>query len=144
MLSYRRLINSSNIVSNSPMDLENQMLSIKSLQEDKETPVIITDDQGIVISINSAFESTFGWSWADIVGQPMTLILPAYFKDSHTLGFSRFKTTGNSTILNHPLLLKAVTKDNREIDSEHYIIAEKIDGHWVFAATLRPILDGTD
>jgi hypothetical protein len=85
------------------------------------------------------FEKTFGWSYLEIVGQPLNLILPSYFQDAHTLGFSRFSTTEVSTVLNHPLQLKVRTKDNCEIESEHIIIAEKQQGQWVFAATLRPL-----
>ena len=115
------------------------METIENLKQQKELPVIITDDQGIVIYVNDVFERVFGWSQSEISGQALTVILPAYFQDAHNLGFSRFSATGVSTILNHPLLLKAITKDNREIESEHFIIAEKQDGCWVFAATLRPL-----
>ncbi|MBO3463602.1 PAS domain S-box protein [Aetokthonos hydrillicola Thurmond2011] len=115
------------------------MTTIANLKRESQLPVIITDHEGIVNYINPIFETTFGWSCADIVGQPLTLILPSYFQDAHNLGFSRFSTTGVSTVLNHPLQLKVRTKDNSEIESEHIIIAEKQQGQWVFAATLRPL-----
>ncbi len=115
------------------------MLTIEQLKQESTLPMIMTDDQGIVIYVNALFEATYGWNYSDIVGQTLTLILPTYFQDAHHLGFSRFSATGVSTILNHPLQLKTVTKDNREIESEHFIIAEKQEGHWVFAATLRPL-----
>ena len=84
------------------------MESIENLKQQKELPVIITDDQGIVIYVNDVFERVFGWSQSEIVGQALTVILPAYFQDAHNLGFSRFSATGFSTILNYPLLLKAI------------------------------------
>jgi PAS domain S-box-containing protein len=101
--------------------------------------VIVADHQGIVVDINDHFTNVFGWSAEEIIGKELTVILPSFFRDSHNLGFARFSATGNSTILNHPLQLKAVTKDNREIESEHFIIAEKKADNWLFAATLRPI-----
>jgi PAS domain S-box-containing protein len=115
------------------------MSAIANLKDKSELPVIITDHQGIVIYVNSVFEATFGWNYSDIIGQTLALILPTYFQDAHHLGFSRFSATGVSTILNHPLQLKVVTKDNREVESEHIIIAEKQENQWVFAATLRPL-----
>ncbi|WP_144051011.1 PAS domain S-box protein [Calothrix sp. PCC 6303] len=104
-----------------------------------DVPVIVADHEGIVVDINSNFEIIFGWTAEEIIGQPLTVILPAFFRDSHNLGFARFSATGQATVLNHPLNLKAVTKDNREIESEHFIIAEKQDGQWLFAAKLRPL-----
>jgi len=117
------------------------MTTIEQLRSDGLLPLIITDHQGIVIEVNSLFEETFGWLAAEIIGQSLTVILPVYFRDSHHLGFSRFTATGVSTILNHPLKLKALTKERIEITSEHFIIAEQQNGHWVFAATLRPLGD---
>ncbi|MDJ0796070.1 MAG: PAS domain S-box protein [Calothrix sp. MO_167.B12] len=119
--------------------IEEQIPSIEELQKNSELPVIVANNQGIIISINSHFETVFGWKPEDLVGQMLTVILPPYIRDSHNLGFSRFTATGVATVLNHPLQLKALTKDNREIDSEHYIIAEKQAGEWIFAATLRPL-----
>ncbi|MEB3219200.1 MAG: PAS domain S-box protein [Nostocales cyanobacterium 94392] len=114
-------------------------LSIAELQQNSSLPLIIANNQGLIISINSHFETVFGWKPEDLIGQMLTIILPPYIRDSHNLGFSRFTATGVATVLNHPLKLKALTKDNREIDSEHYIIAEKQAGEWIFAATLRPL-----
>ncbi|AFZ03004.1 PAS domain S-box protein [Calothrix sp. PCC 6303] len=117
------------------------MLTINELKNDSNLPVVIANDQGIVIDINHHFEKVFGWNQEELVGQMLSIILPSYFRDAHHLGFSRFNTTGNATILNHPLILKAVTKDNREIESEHFIIAEKHEDKWIFAASIRPIAE---
>lgn len=122
------------------LQLGKLMTTLTSPRDSTELPLIVTDHLGIVIRINTAFEETYGWSAPDLVGQPLTLILPSYFQDSHHLGFARFNTTGISTILNHPLQLKVVTKDQQEVDSEHLIIAEKQGEQWIFAATLRPLI----
>ena len=119
-------------------DTAMQSLTIEQLKQ-SDIPVVVADDQGNIVDVNTQFEVVFGWTALEILGQSLTIILPPFFRDSHNLGFARFSATGESTVLNHPLLLKAVTKDNREIESEHFIIAEKQDGRWRFAATLRPI-----
>ena len=120
------------------------MQTIETMQRESPYPVIVTNHQGMVIDINHHFEQIFGWERPEIIGQLLTVVLPVYFRDAHHLGFSRFTATGVSTILNHPLNLKAMTKDNREILSEHFIIAEQRDGNWVFAATLRPLPETSD
>ena len=119
--------------------IDKKTLSIEELQNHSSLPLIVANNQGIIISINSHFKTVFGWESEDLIGQMLTIILPPYIRDSHNLGFSRFTATGVATVLNHPLQLKALTKDGQEIDSEHYIIAEKQAGEWIFAATLRPL-----
>lgn len=113
-------------------------LTIEQLKQ-ADVPVIVADHEGIVVDINTYFETVFGWTAQEIIGQPLTVILPPFFQDSHNLGFARFSATGQASVLNHPLNLKAVTKDRREIESEHFIIAEKREEGWLFAARLRPL-----
>lgn len=100
---------------------------------------ILANEEGCVLRVNPPFERLFGWNPQEILGQPLTVIIPKNLRDAHQLGFSRFLMTGRATLLNQRLTLKAVTKDGREFDAEHFIIAEQRDGHWLFAATIRPV-----
>jgi PAS domain-containing protein len=104
-----------------------------------DLPGVIADSEGIIVDVNEHFEIFTGWGKQEIVGQLISVILPSYFRESHHMGFSRFTASGVATILNHPLELKVITKDEREILSEHYIIAEKQDEQWGFGATLRSL-----
>jgi hypothetical protein len=54
------------------------------------------------------------------------------------MGFSRFLLTGKPTILNQEIQLVIVLADGQERAAKHYIIAENIDGNWVFGATITP------
>jgi PAS domain S-box-containing protein len=102
-------------------------------------PFILVDSFGLVISINEVFEQVYGWSEDSLRGRPLSRILPGAFQMSHQLGFSRFQTTEQSTILGHPLRLKTICKDGTEINSSHFIVAEKDGDRWIFGATLTPI-----
>jgi len=42
-------------------------------------------------------------------------------------------------LLGQSLNLKAVSKDGKEFDAEHYIIAEHHEDQWVFGAMIRPL-----
>ncbi len=91
------------------------------------------------MEVNRQFEVAYGWRQEDLRGKSLSAILPAVFRDAHHLGFSRFQITHESQVLNHPLRLKTVCKDGREIESEHFIIAEQHGDRWLFAATLTPL-----
>ncbi|MEY4297017.1 MAG: hypothetical protein RLZZ423_196 [Cyanobacteriota bacterium] len=106
-------------------------------------PYVEADALGNVVRINQAFREVYGWSDADILGEPLGAILPESFRMSHQLGFSRFQATEQSTILAHPLRLSTRCADGRDIVSEHYIVGEKRGDSWMFGATLTPLPDGT-
>ena len=117
------------------------MLTIDSLKAETAIPVIIVDYEGTIVYINQIFEKTWGWRKEELVGQTLTTIIPANLKDAHHMGFSRFLVTGKPTILNQALELVIVLADGKELPAEHFIIAEKIDGKWVFGATIQPPAD---
>lgn len=115
------------------------MQTIAQIKHETEIPVLIADCQGLIVYVNEPFNLVFGWQTDEILGRSLESVIPHSYHDSHHLGFSRFAMTEQPTVLNHPLKLMAVTKDGREIESEHFIIAEQQQGQWMFAATLRPL-----
>ena len=115
------------------------MLTIDALKAEAATPVIIVDHEGAIVHINQMFEKTWGWQKDRLVGESLTTIIPENLREAHHLGFSRFAVTGKPTILNQGLELLILTADGKELPAEHYIIAEEIDGNWVFGATIKPL-----
>lgn len=117
------------------------MKTINQMKRETDLPVLIADHQGFITYVNETFSVVFGWSTDEIIGQTLATVIPRNYHDSHNLGFSRFAMTDKPTILNHPLHLKAVTKDGREIDAEHFITAEQQQGQWIFGAILCPLAE---
>jgi PAS domain S-box-containing protein len=115
------------------------MLTIEALKAETHVPVIIVDHRGIVEHINQIFEKIWGWQKDVLIGKTLTTIIPNNLKDAHHMGFSRFSLTGKPTILNQAAQLLIVRADGKETTAEHLIIAEKIDGNWVFGATITPL-----
>ena len=117
------------------------MLTIDALKTETEIPVIIVDHEGTVVHINQMFEKTWGWQKDQLVGESLTTIIPENLRDAHHMGFSRFSLTGKPTILHQALELLIRQADGKEAAAEHFIIAEKINGNWVFGATIKPLAD---
>ena len=115
--------------------------NIAELKEVNDLPIVIANSQGLITYINDCFEQVLGWSQEDVSGQLITMILPSSFRDSHNLAFSRFQASEKATVLNHPLELMTITKNQEEVLTEHYIIAEKIEDDWLFGAVLRPLAE---
>ena len=108
-----------------------------------DRPFVLASAEGLVVEVNRAFEQAYGWSNDELVGRPLSLILPGSFQMAHQLGFSRFQASGISQILAHPLRLRTVCKDGSDVVSEHFIVAERDGEAWVFGATLTPLPEGT-
>lgn len=115
------------------------MQTIAELREEQALPVIIADSFGIVTYVNQAFVAMCGWALEEIIRQPLSVIIPSSMRTAHHLGFSRFLATGESTLLNRPLMLQVLRRDGVLLQAEHTITAEQHDGQWVFGATIKPL-----
>jgi PAS domain S-box-containing protein len=115
------------------------MNTIADLRKAVKEPVVVVDQRGSITDVNAAFERVFGWLRQEILGRPLTTIIPQSLHEEHRMGFSRFMHTGIPTLLNRPISLKAVTKDGHVFNAEHFIVAECDRGSWTFAATIRPL-----
>lgn len=112
------------------------MVTIEDLMSEKEAPVVIADHLGIITHVNDAFAETFEWRADDLIGKLITTIIPPTMQDAHNLGFSRFMTKGEPTLLNQPHDLEIMTASGHIEKAQHFIVAEKSDGSWVFGAKI--------
>jgi len=113
--------------------------TIADIKSETELPAVIIDHRGFIVFVNRSFEAAFGWQSADIIGEPVTTIIPSVMRDAHNLGFSRFLTTGQPNILNQSINLTAMNRAGEVFEAEHYIIAEQQNDEWVIGATIRPL-----
>ncbi|HLL60627.1 MAG TPA: PAS domain S-box protein [Candidatus Nitrosocosmicus sp.] len=111
--------------------------TVDDILKEKIAPVVAIDEHGLFFYLNEAFENAYGWKQEDLMGKLITLIMPPHMRDAHNFGFSRFLTTEVSKIQGIPLRLPIQCKDGTVLEAEHFIVGEKKDGKWRFAATIK-------
>lgn len=99
-------------------------------------PVVVIDQESIFTFINDAFQKEYGWTSDDLLGKPVTVIMPEHMRNAHYIGFSRFLTTETSELLGKPLPLAVRYKDGTDSTSDHFILGEKKHGRWRFGAII--------
>ena len=96
--------------------------AVDALRQQHNLPFAQMDEQGQAVKFNDRFRLIYGWD-DGLVGQTIGMILPASFREPHHAGFSRFKLTETSKLVNHPLELATICSDGAEFLSEHFIVA---------------------
>jgi PAS domain S-box-containing protein len=112
--------------------------NVQGIIDQAELPAVAIDEHGLFTFINQAFEKEFGWGKEQLLGQPVTTIMPPHMRETHNVGFSRYLVTEKPTLLGKPLPLSILYQDGRVVMAEHYILAEKANDTWRFAATIIP------
>lgn len=105
-------------------------------------PIIAADSQGKITYLNPAVERLLGWSAAELIGEPVTVIQPERFRALHLAGFERFITTGVPKIIGHPVRVPALHRSGEEIDIELALSSARDgEGRQVVVASLRDLRD---
>jgi len=71
----------------------------RQLTEETRDAIVVADQQGIITLFNRAAQGIFGYSEAEVRGQPITILMPAEFHEAHRGGFQRYVDTREARII---------------------------------------------
>jgi two-component system sensor kinase FixL len=103
--------------------------------------IVSADSSGRVLTWNGGAERLFGWTAAEMIGRPLTVIIPERFRALHIDGIARVRRTGTSKLAGNVVELSGLRRDGGEVPIELSI------GTWTgpeglaFSGVLRDITD---
>ena len=101
--------------------------------------VVSMDERGAILLANPASRRIFGYEPAEIVGKPMTMLMPGMMGISHENGFKRYLATGKRNLNWQGVEVTAQRKDGQEFPVEVSFGELTSDGHKVFTGFIRDI-----
>jgi len=90
----------------------------RSVVQTANDAIISVDSQGHIIFWNKSAELTFGYSFDEVMGRPLTFIMPERFRESHQEAMSRVVSTGKSSIVGKTVEMAGLRKDGSEFPIE--------------------------
>jgi PAS domain S-box-containing protein len=100
------------------------------------------DMENKVVEWNPQAERMFGWSRAEVMGQPVVeLIVPLRYREAHLRGIAHYLATGEGPVLNKRIQLAGLRKDGTEVPVELTISPAGLGHHRFFAAFIHDISD---
>lgn len=113
----------------------------RSVAETATDSIISVNDEGKIIFWNRAAEETFGYSAKEIEGSPVSLIIPARFREAHAQGISRLAAGGAPRILGKTLEISAICKEGTEFPVELSLARWNSGEKIYFTAIIRDITE---
>jgi PAS domain S-box-containing protein len=92
--------------------------STRSIMESANDGIITADSKGDVLSWNKAATAIFGYDRSEMVGKPLTLIIPEEYKASHEAGIERVTGGGEHHVIGKTVELSGLHKDGHLIPVE--------------------------
>jgi len=112
----------------------------KNIAESSIDAIICADVHGNIIFWNKAAEKMFGYSRGDAIGKPLTILMPASYRERHLAGMKRFLETGKPTATGKVHEVEGLKKDGEVFPVQLSVSATK-ENVWIFTGIVRDITE---
>jgi two-component system NtrC family sensor kinase len=118
-------------------DLLESEARYRRLTEGSHDAVVVANSEGKITLFNPAAERTFGYSADDVLGHPLTVLMPEALRALHDRGFERYRKTRVPRVVGHTVELSGRRKDGEEFPLELSLSAVETDGELQFIGSIR-------
>lgn len=101
--------------------------------------VVCIDESGAILVANPATIRVFGYEPAELIGKPLTVLMPEFLRKVHEDGFRRYLATGQRHINWHGTELTGLRKNGEGFPVEVSFGEVAADGHRIFTGFVRDI-----
>ena len=101
--------------------------------------VISLDETSTILLANPATTRVFGYTPEELIGKPLTMLMPEFLRKLHDTGFKRYVATGQRHINWQGTELTGLRKNGQEFPVEVSFGELTKDGHQIFTGFIRDI-----
>jgi len=101
--------------------------------------VVSIDESSVILFANPATMRIFGYDSTELIGKPLTVLMPEFLRKLHENGFRRYLATGQRHINWQGTELAGLRKNGQEFPVEVSFGELTRDGHKVFTGFIRDI-----
>src|SRR5262249_28414977 len=113
----------------------------RSVTESAVDAIISTDSNGLMLSWNHGAQRLFGYAHDEMVGQPLTMLMPPRYRESCLDGLGRVATTGQQRLMGKTLEVHGLTREGKEFPVELSLSSWQTDDSIFFGAIIRDITE---
>jgi PAS domain S-box-containing protein len=90
----------------------------RSVVESASDAIILANQEGSILSWNQSAERLFGYTFKEVAGKPLTILMPSRYQRRHQEGIKRIKDGGQKRIIGKTVELEGARKDGTEFPLE--------------------------
>lgn len=111
------------------------------IDENHPDAIVTADDHGVITGWLGAAQKLFGWTADEVLGHPITMIMPIKYRNVHDNGVVRVRETGRSDLAGKPLKAEGLHRDGSEFPVIVVIGVHHTSDGIVFSTTIsrRPV-----
>jgi PAS domain S-box-containing protein len=116
-------------------------LKFRSVVESASDGMILADSAGTIVAWNKSARAIFGYDEEEVLGQPLTLLMPERYRDPHRQGLERFRTTSQARVIGRTVELHGRRKNGSEFPLELSLSAWNAGERTFYGGIIRDITE---
>ena len=90
----------------------------RSVVQTATDAIVLADGSGNIIAWNRVAQVIFGYREEEVLGQPLTMVMPERYRDAHRQGIARVQAGGEARVIGKTVELHGIRKDGSEFPLE--------------------------
>ena len=111
------------------------------IMENAIDAIIVMGQDGRISYLNGAAEKMFGYARPEMLGRPVTMLMPAHYREAHERGVQRYLRTEQSVILGRVTLVDGRRRNGETFPLELSISSSRADDQFAFTGILRDVTE---
>lgn len=113
----------------------------RSVVQSTSDAIVIAEGSGRIVFWNTSAQRMFLYTDDEVLGQPLTMIMPARYREVYQRGLERATSTGASRIVGQPIEVCGLRKDGTEFPLELSLAVWKTTEQTCFGGIIRDITE---
>jgi two-component system sensor kinase FixL len=106
--------------------------------------IVTGDDKGRITGWNPAAERLFGYAKLEVLGKPLTLLIPSQFKPLHLSAFEHRRNPATLPVSGQPVEVLALRKGGAEFPVQLSLGSWEEGGHRCFVSIIRDLTEAKE
>lgn len=90
----------------------------RAIVQAAQDAIILGNQEGDILSWNEAAQHMFGYTAEEVVGRPLTILMPQRYRQAHQQGLERIRSTGEMRVVGRTVELHGLKKGGEEFPVE--------------------------
>lgn len=130
-----------NVLKSQSEELRESEMRFRSVAQSANDAIISADYAGTIISWNRGAETIFGYKEEDVLGKPLTVLMPERYRELHRTGLERFLSTGEARVIGKTQELYGLRKNGSEFPLDLSLATWKTEEGTFFSGIIRDITE---
>jgi PAS domain S-box-containing protein len=111
----------------------------RSVVQSAPDAIIVADEHGYIASWNHAAAAMFQYGADEVLGRPLTILMPMRYREGHEMGIERMRMSGQSKLMGKVVSLHGLRKDGREFPIELSLASWVGSGKTFYSGIIRDV-----